>query len=625
MKKNQKSAFGRKKYLAAIIPFLMAAQAQSYEFYAGGIEGSFGSEISLGSSWRVEAQDNKFLGGANESEDDGDANFSKGDAFSQVFKGSHELQVSYQNFGGFVRGKYWYDSALADNNVNSGHIPTATVGGQTQLQVIPPGESRLDDSEFDDLSKFSGAQLLDAYVYGEFTLFDMPLDVRLGKQVVSWGESTFIMGGVNAINPVDVNAFTRPGAEIKEVLLPVNMAYFNIGLTDNLSAEAFYQLEYQETVTPGCGTYFSTEDYSAKGCDRIVLPGDVSVARDADGIRRPGSDGQFGLSMRFVSEALGDTEFGLYFMNIHSRAPLVSGVKSPLDLATLGAIGESAYGDYLTAYAVNPLAPTGDEMVAAGAYGQAVTEGNLVATSGYFIDYPEDIQLAGLSFATNIGSVALSGELTHKKDLPIQINGSQLITGSLAGTTQTPELAFLGMTSTVLDAQIESLQPGDTVKGYRTFDVSQLQFTAIQFFDRVLGADRLTLVEELGYTFIHDFEEGADQIKFGRAAFLDTKKQDGFVTQNSWGYRAMLIGEYSDVLAGVTLTPSIAWNHDLKGVAPQPGGSNFIEGQQSFDIAVTANYLSTYKATLSYSQFMGGKYGTLDDRDFASISVGMQF
>jgi len=625
MKKNQRSTLGKKKYLAAIIPIIMAMQSQGAEFYLGGIEGSIDSEISLGSSWRVEAQDSKYLGGANASEDDGDANFSKGDAFSQVFKGSHELQFNYQNFGGFIRGKYWYDSALADNNVDSGHLPTATVGGQTQLQVIQPGESRLDDSGFDDMSKFSGAQLLDAYVYGEFSVLDMPLDVRLGKQVVSWGESTFIMGGINAINPVDVNAFTRPGAEIKEVLLPVNMAYFSVGLTDNLSAEAFYQLEYQETVIPGCGTYFSTEDYSAKGCDRIVLPNDVSVARDADGIRKPEADGQFGLSFRFVSEALGDTEFGLYFMNIHSRAPLISGVKSPIGLEALGAIGESAATDYIIANATNPLMPTGEELVAAGAYGEAIATGTLVATSGYFIDYPRDIQLAGLSFATNVGSLAFSGELTHKKDLPIQINGSQLITGSLAGTTQTDELAFLGMTSTVLDAQIAALQPGATVKGYRSFDVSQAQVTAIQFFDRALGADRLTLVGELGYTFIHDFKEGEDQIRFGRPAFLDTAKTEGFVTQSSWGYRAMLIGEYSDVLAGVTLTPSIAWNHDVDGVAPQPGGSNFIEGQQSFDIAVTANYLSTYKASISYSQFMGGDYGTLDDRDFASISVGMQF
>jgi hypothetical protein len=61
--------------------------------------------------------------------------------------------------------------------------------------------------------------------------------VRLGKQVVSWGESTFIGGGINSINPIDVSAFRRPGAEIKEGLIPVNMFYVSQSLTENLSAE----------------------------------------------------------------------------------------------------------------------------------------------------------------------------------------------------------------------------------------------------------------------------------------------------------------------------------------------------------------------------------------------------
>ncbi len=253
MKRSKTLAtISRKKALAAAIPLIMAAQAQGFEFYAGDIEGSFDSEISMGSSWRMEEQDSKLF--TNGNSDDGNANFADGSAFSQVFKGSHDLQVSYENFGGFVRGKYWYDSALKDNNVDYGHSPTATLGTSAldPFSVNQAGNSRLDDAGFND----SGAELLDAYVYGEFTVADMPLDVRLGKQVLSWGESTFIFGGINAINPVDVNAFTRPGAEIKEGLLPVNMAYASIGLTDNLSAEAFYQLDFQETVLPGCGTYF---------------------------------------------------------------------------------------------------------------------------------------------------------------------------------------------------------------------------------------------------------------------------------------------------------------------------------------------------------------------------------
>ncbi len=342
--KTASSLLLKKKYLALAIPLLMAAQTQGVEFNMGQIQGSLDSQLSVGSSWRVESQDQSLLTQADGSDlisnsDDSNRNYQDGDAFSQIFKGSHDLQFSYQNFGGFVRGKYWYDSALENNSVDYGHNATASsngVGGAA-LNYDDPN-SKLDDSNFNDLSKAKGATLLDAFIYGEFDMLGMPLDVRLGRQVVSWGESTFIRGGVNNINPVDISAFRRPGAEIKEALLPVNMAFANVGLTDNLSMETFYQLEFQETVIPGCGTYFSTNDYASEGCNSVaILNGLSTIARDEDGVREAKSDGQFGLAFRYVSEALGDTEFGFYAMNVHSRTPIVNGVKHHLTALDDGA------------------------------------------------------------------------------------------------------------------------------------------------------------------------------------------------------------------------------------------------------------------------------------------------
>ncbi len=618
-KKTQHPPLGRKKYLAAMIPLIMAAQAQSFEFYSQGIEGSFDSEISMGSSWRVEAQDKSLLKNGNS--EDGNANFSEGSAFSQIFKGSHDLQFSYENFGGFVRGKYWYDSALKDNNVDYGHSPTATTNnGITGEDVNQAGESRLDDSNFNDLAKFSGAELLDAYVYGEFNLGDMPLDVRLGKQVVSWGESTFIFGGINAINPVDINAFTRPGAEIKEGLLPVNMAYANIGLSDNLSAEAFYQLDFQETVLPGCGTYFSTADYASDGCDVVTLADfGLHIDRDENAIRKPDSDGQFGVSFRYVAEALGDTEFGLYYMNIHSRAPLASGVKHDISATAQGTAYMTGVGYYNAVLAADPANLTAADAIAADATGKSFVAKEIVGDTRYFVDYPEDIQLVGISFATTLGSVALSGEVNHKSDLPLQINASQLIAHSVGNGASLPFTY-----STVLENDVNNVAAGGTIQGYRLFDVSQAQVTAIKFFDRALGSDRITFVGEAGYTFIHDFEEGADQIRFGRSDIYDGTGGDGFVTESSWGYRAMINADYSDVFAGVNLKPSIAWSEDVEGYAPQPGGA-FNEGEQALSFSVAADYLSIYKASISYTQYMGGDYSVVSDRDYASISMGMQF
>ena len=74
-------------------------------------------------------------------------------------------------------------------------------------------------------------RLLDLYVWGENEVGDRFLNWRLGRQVVSWGESTFIQGGINVINPVDVSRLRVAGAELKEAFEGVNMLWGSIDLT----------------------------------------------------------------------------------------------------------------------------------------------------------------------------------------------------------------------------------------------------------------------------------------------------------------------------------------------------------------------------------------------------------
>ena len=100
--------------------------------------------------------------------------------------------------------------------------------------------------------------LLDAYLYGSFGIGDTDLQLRLGRQVVNWGESVFIQG-VNQINPIDVPAARRPGAELKEVLLPVAMAYANWGFSFG-SMELFYEFEWDNTSIDSCGTYWAVTE-----------------------------------------------------------------------------------------------------------------------------------------------------------------------------------------------------------------------------------------------------------------------------------------------------------------------------------------------------------------------------
>ena len=97
---------------------------------------------------------------------------------------------------------------------------------------------------------------------------------------------------------------------------------------------------------------------------------------------------------------------------------------------------------------------------------------------------------------------------------------------------------------------------------------------------------------------------------------------DGYVTDSSWGYRVRAGLTYNDVFAGVNLTPSLAWSHDVSGYSPN---SNFTEGSKALSLGLNFEYLNRYTASLSYTSFSGGDYSTIKDRDFASLSFSVSF
>ncbi|MBT8092434.1 MAG: DUF1302 domain-containing protein, partial [Gammaproteobacteria bacterium] len=446
--------------LLAVCGLAFAMPAGAVDFKLGEIEGSFSSDLSIGASWRVEDVDptlvapGNFPGGlaSSNTADDGDVNFKDGDIYSLIFKGIHDLELKKDNWGLFLRGKYWYDQELENGKRPHGNL----------LNAYTPNE-KLDDSGFNSFAQSSGIELLDAFIYGNFTLGEsIPVDLRLGRQVQSWGESTFIQNGVNVINPVDVSAFRRPGAEIKEGLLPVSMFFVSAGLTDALSVEAFYQLEWEKTVIDGCGTYFSQSDPAAGGCDgvtlRNTLPDQLNlsnglfISRTAD--LEPDDEGQYGIALRYFAENLNFSEFGVYYINHHSRTPFFSGVTSTL----------------------NP--PVGVPFIPGNPLG-----GN----AQYTVEYPEDIEVFGASFATNLGGFAVSGEVSYRPDFPVQINTVEIVAAAVG----------LAPYSTAL-SRVLSVPPGSLAKGYDDFDVLQWQFTVIKFFEQVLGASRLQLAAEVG-------------------------------------------------------------------------------------------------------------------------------
>ncbi|MGI0549944.1 DUF1302 domain-containing protein [Pseudomonas aeruginosa] len=596
---------------------LASASAQAVTFDLGEIEGQFDSSLSLGASWSTQNPKANLL--HSHSSDDGKRNFRDGDEFSRVFKGIHDLELKYGDSGVFVRGKYWYDFKLKDDDLRFKNI---------------------DDHGREEGAKASGGEFLDAFLYHNYDIHDLPGTVRLGKQVVSWGESTFIQGGINAINPVDVAAFRRPGSEIKEGLIPVNMFYVSQNLSEHFATEAFYQLDWQKTVIDNCGTFFSTVDVIATGCDGLAAGPVINqnaLARQAleplgvnlsdEGIvlprgrdHDPRDSGQWGMALRWFAPEV-DSEFAAYFINYHSRQPYM-GARTGPHAADLG-FAPQLCGNL-------GLSGAGCAGLMGSAAGQLLGQAYRLGSGEYYVDYPEDIHLYGLSFSTSLPTgTTLAGEISYRPNMPIQVSPVDLISATLGVPAVSP--VYGDGVAVANDADL---------KGYRRKEVTQAQVTATHFFDQVMGADRLTLVGEVGVVHVGGLE-GRGGLRYGRspafgqgALYPDNTlctansatpeycNDEGFTTSTSYGYQARAIWEYSNLVDGVTFRPNLAWSQDLHGYAPEPG---FSQGAKAASVGLDATYLNTYNASLSYTNFFGGKYNVNTDRDFLALSLGVSF
>jgi hypothetical protein len=658
---------------AVALGLLVAPAAQAFEFSRGELTGSLDTTVSFGYSWRVEERDDDLVakswfdpllcaqnfplgaipvgpgrctstggvpgspaqlaapGRFSANRDDGNLKYDDGDAISNAVKITSEISLNWRTWGAFARATYFYDF---ENE----------------------GRDDLTDIAQDRIGQ--RFRMLDMFVFKNFELGDdgaLGGTVRVGRQVVSWGEGTFIQNGINVINPVDLSALRVAGAELKEAFLPIDMAWGSINLSENVALEALYMFEFEEIEVDASGTFFSANDFGTPGGTYVMLgfgttPQPVNnperfgstcyagpagfatsdrfaelsaiygpataaqiiaigcgnaVGRIED--RAASDEGQFGLALRWYAEALNETEFGFYFLNYHSRVPLLSGraVNSP----TVGA-----------------------------------------ASGRFFVEYPEDIQMFGLSWNTTLpGGIAWQGEVSHRPNAPLQVDDVELLFAALS-----PLNPFIPAPALRFNSQLGQFALGQEVRGWREHEISQLQMTFTKAFAEVLGANQLALVAEVGGTEVWDLPNqselryegegtdtgggcdvedvnaaggigGAGALLFGclRNPLTQT---GGFPTAFSWGYRLAARADYSSAFGTpLTLSPRLAFNHDVNGITPGPGG-NFLEDRKSLTLGVEANYLNQVIFDLSYTQFMGAEsFNQIHDRDFASFTVKYSF
>ena len=170
-------------------------------------------------------------------------NFDSGDLQGGVVKAVFDVSADLSNnLRAFARINSYYDAVLD----NDDSFERTGISGEDADDMI------------------LSVELLDAYLDYSGIVADRPYQIRVGKQVINWGESTFVLGGNSVFSPIDVSAIVRPGSEIKEALLPVEAIYGSLQLTDDVTVEAYYG-GWEKFKLPVGGTPFAGSDIANVG------------------------------------------------------------------------------------------------------------------------------------------------------------------------------------------------------------------------------------------------------------------------------------------------------------------------------------------------------------------------
>lgn len=600
---------------AALLTLLALASspADARDVELGALRGSIDTTVSVGALWRVEGRDCRLVyqghGGCNPdpfaiNADDGNLNYDKGNGTSLVAKATVELELAADQVGGFLRATTFYDWIANE------HDPQ-----RTDLDR----DARYTSSPINSGVVGMGFLLLDAYLYGGFELAGRPLDVRLGNQVVSWGENLFIPGGVNQINAVDVNRLRTPGSEVKEALLPAPMLWASFAPVENFGIEAYYQFYWNRTQLDPTGSYFSSNDLIGRGAqglflpalegfppapdptqpadpggtglsakqlfDRFCAPGTGSCGIPQRGDDKPSNSGQYGVALRYYVAPIA-TEFGLYHVHYHSKTPSVGFTADTTDPST------GIFKSFLT---------------------------------GYFREYAEDVNVYGVSAATELWNVAFGAELSWRPDdpVPIEANGlavrkTILNPGPASASGFVTEHRWQGQLNAIWTVGPATRLLGPLVSWMGADDIAVASEVAFVEYD-LDHADDLatpsTIPPALQQAVQAGYAAPGTSVRFARTR----------VDEFSWGYQLLVQPTFTNPFGyPITVQPRLGFQHDVNGNTP--GQLPFVEDRKALTLGVAVDYLNTWELDVAYTNFFGaGHANMLGDRDFVAASISYSF
>jgi Protein of unknown function (DUF1302) len=501
--------------------------------------------LKYSAAFRVQDRSESLLDDINT--DDGDRNFDVGPTSNRLDLFS-EMDITYRNFGARLSAAVWFDQIYDTDNDND------SPGTSNSFSVAH-------DKFTDDTRDLMGrkAELLDAFIFGKGDLGSVPASFRLGRHTLLWGESLFF--ATNGISygqaPLDlIKLLGVPSTQAKELFMPVNQFSGQLQLLDQLSIMTFAQFESRETRIPPAGSYFNAMDIVDEGGERLLLGPNPGAAlfrgddMDADNL------GTWGLATRYRPTNL-DVELGLYYSQFHDRMPQV--------------------------YLQPGLTPTGmliDPSVLDLAHGKV---------GEYYLVYPENVQLIGASFSTQVGDISLGGEMSGRFNTPL---------------VSTPQTVLPGMKADNDDNPLYAV--GDTLHA---------NLSAIYALRTTSFWQGGSIFAEAGWNYLADTTDND--------AALDPTRD-----RYAYGFRTLFEPAYYQVLSGVDITVPIGLGFNPKGnssVDPIFNGGGADNGGD-WNVGIKVTYLQAWKLGLTYTSYFGDEdTQELADRDFISLYIQRTF
>jgi len=484
------------------------------------------------------------------------------------------MKNSWGDSGIFTRFGYLYDFVARDGANKCTNCFDGGNGGAGTLDGIPNGART-------EYNKFT---LYDLFVYTNFQIAGHYTSLRVGKQVINWGESSIMGGGITQmINPQDINKQTIPGSDIKERLLPQEMVYTNFEITPNTSLEAYYVWNHRRSEFIPVGSFWSPFDLIGQGYN----PDITGVGTISTGTDKASRSGQWGMALHHIIEGLNYADLGFYYVRSHAFLPTLQANWDPRQTSPVpgfpGTSYHSVYTDDQDTYAISLNGEVGDTGVS------FQTEANLKTD---FYDSRECQNLFGLG-----GILGALGAAPF----PASYTPNYPHVGGVPGCENQAHDIY-------------------TWIGDFTYSIGGGPF----------GADKQSYVFNWNMEWVDGADRGdpTDKITVGgvpkgleRSPSVD--QLDRLVTDYSWGYVMVAAFEYNNLFWNLNVKPSFVWVHNVEGYQAFNAGA-LTENQRTVRAGVTFDYQSKMSLEFAATHWPG-KDGTWSDADNVSATFKYSF